>query len=158
MADDNLHLTNYKTSKQMTAAKILRIAVIAEIALVPVYYFVNTWASRLLPSEALTVEENQVIPLLDFATMTPGGIAMIAAGVLFVVIGIASIVGLLKLRRWGAWLYLISHLLSLPVPFLTGFVVLHPMHQMLDVICFFIPGFIIALAFFSDAIPKKERL
>lgn len=138
----------------MTAATILRIAVIAEIALFPVYYFMSCRADRQLPAEVLALEEQQAIPLADFVSMTPGAIALIAAVVIISAV-IASIIGLLKLRRWGAWLYLVTTLLALPVPFLCGFVVLHPIHQMLDSICLFLPGFIIGLSFFSDAIPKK---
>jgi hypothetical protein len=59
------------------------------------------------------------------------------------------------LKRWGAWLYLITTFSVLPIYFMFGFDVRHPIDQIFDDIYRSIPGLIIGLAFFSDAIPKR---
>jgi len=83
-------------------------------------------------------------------------IAFIVGGLAMFVAWIASIIGLLKLKRWGAWLYLFTTFSALPIHFMTGFDVRHPIDLIFDDIYRFIPGLIIGLAFFSDAIPKRD--
>lgn len=144
----------------MNAAKILKSAVIVEIALIPVSIAVSYWAGSFLPKEVLTLEENQtnfftsIITESDFINF--GAIALIAYA--FVLLGawIASIIGLLKLKRWGSWLYLCTIFLGLPIYFTTGFDVTHPIEQVNFNICGMLTGIIIGLAFFSNAIPRKD--
>jgi urea transporter len=142
----------------MKAAKILRLAVIAELTLIPIGIAVSYWADSLLPREIITLEENHTTA---FSVIEAGGAGMTAftAASLLLLFGsyIASVIGLLLLKRWGAWLYLFGAILSLPLHLLTGFEVLHPVDLIFDGICQFTPGFIIALAFFTDAIPKRDR-
>jgi urea transporter len=139
----------------MNPSKILRIAVIAEIALIPVGIAVSFWADTFLPSDVVTLEENQNTAFTDLDSIGPGMMAFILAGLAISGAWIASIIGLLKLKRWGAWLYLFTAFLALPIYFMTGFEVNHPIDQIFYDIFRFIPGFIIGLAFFSGAIPKK---
>ena len=140
----------------MHPSKLLRIAIIAEIALIPVGAAVSFWADSFLPSDVLTLEENQKIAFTDIETIGPGMIVFMVAAPAMFGAWIASIIGLLKLRRWGAWLYLVTTFLALPIYFMTGFDVRHPVDQVFDDIYRFITGFIIGLAFFSGAIPKKD--
>jgi urea transporter len=140
----------------MNPSKILRIAVIAEIALIPVGVAVSFWADSFLPNDVITLEENQKSAFTDIESIGPGMIAFIVVALAMFGAWIASIIGLLKLRRWGAWLYLVTTFASLPIYFMTGFDVRHPIDQVFDDIYRFIPGFIIGLAFFSSAIPKKD--
>ena len=139
----------------MSPSKILRIAVIAEIALIPVGVAVSFWADSFLPSDIVTLEENQNIAFTDIDSFGPGMIALMVAFLAISFAWIASIIGLLKLKRWGAWLYLFTAFLALPIYFMTGFEVCHPIDQIFYDIFRFIPGFIIGLAFFSGAIPKE---
>ena len=143
-------------AEEMKPATILRLAVIAEIALIPLGIAVSFWADSFLPKDVIALEENQTSAFTDIQSMGPGMIALMVGG--FVLLGawIASIIGLLKLKRWGAWLYLFSTFLTLPVYFMTGFEVRHSIDQIFDDIFRFIPGLIIGLAFFSNAIPKKS--
>ena len=140
----------------MNAAKILRLAVIAEIALIPVGVGVSIWADSFLPKDALTLAESQPNIFTDIQSIGPGMIAVMAGSLAMCGAWIASIIGLLKLKRWGAWLYLFTTLLALPLYFMFGFDVRHPIDQIFDDIYRFIPGLIIGLAFFSDAIPRKD--
>ncbi|MBC8126817.1 MAG: hypothetical protein H8M99_06700 [Gloeobacteraceae cyanobacterium ES-bin-144] len=139
----------------MKAATMLRLAVIAEIALIPLGIAVSFWADGFLPKDVIALEENQTSAFTDIQSMGPGMIALIVCGLALLGAWIASIVGLLKLKRWGAWLYLFSTFLVLPAYLMTGFEVRHSIVQIFDNIFRFIPRFIIGLAFFSDAIPKK---
>ena len=139
----------------MTPSKILRIAVIAEIALIPVGFGVSFWADSFLPSDVVTLEENQNTAFTDFDSIGPRMIAFLVAALAISGAWIASIIGLLKLKRWGAWLYLCTAFLGLPIYFMAGFTVWHPIHQIFYDILRLIPGFIIGLAFFSGAIPKE---
>lgn len=138
----------------MNPSKILRIALIAEIALVPVGVAFSFWADGFLPGEVLALEENQKSAIVDFES--PVLIVFIVAAVALFCAWMAAVVGLFQQRRWGAWLYLFSTFGALPVYFMTGFDVRHPIDQVFDDVFRFIPGFIIGLAFFSGAIPKKD--
>jgi hypothetical protein len=140
----------------MNPSKLLRIAVITEIALIPVGVAISFWADSFLPGDVLTLEENQKVAFTDIETIGLGMIAFMTAALAIFGAWIASIIGLLKLRRWGAWLYLVTTFLALPIYFMTGFDVRHPVDQVFDDIYRFIPGFIIGLAFFSGAIPKRD--
>jgi len=140
----------------MNPSKILRIAIIAEIALIPIGVAVSFWAESSLPSDVITLEENQTSAFSEIESIGPGMIAFMAVALVMVGGWIAAIIGLLKLKRWGAWLYLFTTLLALPIYFMTGFDVRHPIDQVFDDIYRFIPGFIIGLAFFSGAIPNQE--
>jgi hypothetical protein len=103
----------------------------------------------------LTIEENQPNAFTDIHSFSLSMIAFMLAGLAMFGAWIASIIGLLKLRRWGAWLYLFSTFLALPIYFMTGIDVRHPIDRIFDDIYHFIPGMIIGLAFFSNAIPKN---
>ena len=140
----------------MKAAKILRLAVIADIALIPVGVGVSIWADSLLPKDALPLEESQSNIFTDIQSMGPGMIVSMVGSLVMFGAWIASITGLLKLKRWGAWLYLFTTFLALPLYFMFGFDVRHPIDRIFDDIYGFLPGLIIGLAFFSDAIPRKD--
>ncbi len=142
----------------MNAAKILRFAVIAEIVLILVAIPVSYWADRLLPDEVLALEQNQSNAFAGIDSISFGMRIVLAFGALVALgVWIASITGLLMLKRWGAWLYLITVFLALPAYFIMGFDVLHPIDHVLGDLLRLFPGFIIGLAFFSDAIPKKDN-
>ena len=143
----------------MNPSKILRIAVIAEILLIPVGVAISFWADSFLPNDVITLEENQksaVTEITDIHSIGLGMIAFMVAGLAMFAAWIASIIGLLKLKRWGAWLYLFTAFLALPIYFISGFEVCHPIDQIFYDILRFLPGFIIGLAFFSGAIPKRD--
>jgi len=140
----------------MKASKVLRIAVVAEVALIPVGVAVSFWADSFLPKDFLTLEESQSNPFADVQSMGPGMISYLVASLIMFGAWIASMIGLLKLKRWAAWLYLLTTVLALPLYFMFGIDVRHPIDQIFDDIYRFIPGFIIVLAFFSDAIPQKN--
>jgi hypothetical protein len=140
----------------MNPSRLLRIAVIAEIALIPVGVALSFWADSFLPKDVLTFKESQANPFMDVLSGAPGMIALMVGVLAMCGAWIASIIGLLKLKRWGAWLYLFITLSALPMYYMTGFDIRHPIDQLFDDIYRVIPGFILGLAFFSDAIPRKD--
>jgi hypothetical protein len=140
----------------MKAATILRLAVIFELVLIPLSIGVSLWADGLLPNEVIAFEENQTSVFTDINPSDLGMIALVVGGLVLVGAAIASVIGLLKLKRWGAWLYLFCTISTLPIYFMTGFEIRHPIDQIFDGICLSLPGFIIGLAFFSDALPKRD--
>lgn len=143
-------------AEEMRAAKFLRLAVILELALIPVGVGFSFAADSFLPPEVLELEEKQWEDFMDFSNIGMGLILWIVFTAVMFAAWIASIIGLLKLQRWGAWLYLASTILVLPLYFMMGFDVRHPIDIVFDDLYRFIPGFVIGLAFFSDAIPKPN--
>ena len=139
----------------MNAAKVLRIAVVAELVLIPLYVGVSIWTERLLPPDLLAIAENQQDYFTEFDPAHPVGWALIAGMMVGAGLYIASIVGLLMLKRWGAWLYLLGIVVLSPAYFLTSFEIVHPLTQMTEGIGGIVTGIVLGLAFFSDAIPKK---
>ncbi len=79
------------------------------------------------------------------------GFALVVLGV-----WIASVIGLLTLRRWGAWLYLAGAVLGIAYYITSGIEIMHPIELVADSIMGLLPGFILAMAFFSGAIPPKS--
>ncbi|MFT4547371.1 MAG: hypothetical protein ACI9MB_001317 [Verrucomicrobiales bacterium] len=151
-------MVSFRTSaEKMRSANLLRLAVILELALIPVGVVVSFAADRFLPAVVLELEEEQLGSFMDFSEITFGLILWVVFTAVMVGAWIASVIGLLKLRRWGAWLYLASTILTLPLHFMMGFDVRHPIDIVFDDLYRFIPGFVIGLAFFSDAIPKSNR-
>lgn len=140
----------------MKAATALRIAVIAEIVMMLVGVGVAFWIKDWLPPELLEFQQNQPDYLMDekVPPLIRGG--LIAALILVLGATLASIVGLLKLKPWGAWLYLLSVALLLPTYFGFGYAICHPIDQIYTEIYGIIQGMIIGLAFFSDAIPRNS--
>ncbi|RYZ89928.1 MAG: hypothetical protein EOP06_08580 [Proteobacteria bacterium] len=139
----------------MISTTALRTAVIVELFYVPISVAISYWTEDLLPEEALRLEENQESFFSNNKSFTPAVLAVSAY--CFAIIGMyfAAIIGLLRLRRWGAWLYLIAWIAALPVSFLFGFVVDHPIVEISQSLFCLLSGFILGLAFFSTAIPGK---
>jgi hypothetical protein len=82
----------------MTPSRILRIAVVAEIALIPVGIAVSFWAHTFLPSDIITLEESQNTAFTDFDSMGPGMIAFIVAALAITGAWIASIIGAIFIK------------------------------------------------------------
>ena len=139
----------------MIAANALRIAVTAWLVLMPLTLGITFWTEGQLPSELVDFRDSQqdhftiFDPILEIEWLMTGGV--------FITLGIwiGSVVGLLKMKRWGAWLYLLGIVVGLPLYFLSGFEIFHPLEQVVGDINNIVSGLILGLAFFSDAIPKK---
>ena len=101
-------------------------------------------------------KENQPDYLMDEKVSPLLRGALITGMVALLVTTLGAIIGLLKLKMWGAWLYLISIVLVLPLYFAFGYTINHPIVQIYTEIYGIIHGMIIGLAFFSDAIPRRN--
>jgi hypothetical protein len=67
---------------------------------------------------------------------------------------IVSTIGLLCLRRWAAWLYLITNVVGMLLMPLTGPTVEHAFADLFDELGIVMSGMVIALAFFTDSLKK----
>jgi hypothetical protein len=141
----------------MKAATALRAAAIAEIPLLLVGIGITVLMWDSLPPELAEYQENVKDPLTDEAGSLPvrGALAIY----LLATAGcwIAGLIGLMRLRTWGAWFYLISVVASLPSCFLFGYDISQPLEQAYYQACLMVSGGMLGLAFFSDALPWKSR-
>ena len=75
----------------------------------------------------------------------------------FLVANFVGSVGLYNLKKWGAWIYLGSGILILPLVPFTGPLVLHGIESAMYDITMIISGMIIALAFFTDTLNGNKN-
>jgi len=88
--------------------------------------------------------------------ITAGEFALLAAFIPLLVSIIVATAGLLCLQRWAAWLYLVTTVIgTLLMPF-TGPTVEHALADTIDEIGIIMSGMVIALAFFTDSLKKKD--
>lgn len=87
--------------------------------------------------------------------LTAREIMLFIAVVPLLVSMIVATVGLLCLRRWAAWLYLITNVVGTLLMTLTGPTVEHAFADALDEIGIVLSGMVIAIAFFTDSLIKK---
>lgn len=125
--------------------------------MIPLGIGVSLISDRFLPPEVLELEDKQFENFMDFTHIDARSVLLMIVGTVLFSVWVVSTIGLLKFRKWGAWLYLALNIFSLPFYFMGGFDVRHPGEVVFDDVYRFIPGFIIGLAFFSDAIPKSNR-
>jgi len=78
----------------MRAAKYLRLAVILELALIPVGVAISFAADSFLPPEALELEEKQLEGFMDFSEISVGLILWVVFTAVMFGAWIASIIGL----------------------------------------------------------------
>jgi len=90
--------------------------------------------------------------------MTTLEMATVPVFLLFLVSYVVATVGLFRLRRWAAWLYLISCIGVVILTPLTGPTVQHALAQVLNDIAGMLSGMVIALAFFTDSLKEKDEL
>jgi hypothetical protein len=69
----------------------------------------------------------------------------------------AALVGLLRLRRWAAWLFLISLVSGYAYMALTGPTVAHGVASAINGLSAVLSGMVLALAFFSEALKPDLR-
>jgi cell division protein FtsW (lipid II flippase) len=136
----------------MKVSSVLRLCVVGELILVVLGLVLSSWLENRLPP-----------PLRDWLAAEAEREATVIEQCLFPVLGLVLVlslvasIGLLFLRRWAAWLYLISlGLGSMLFPF-TGPTVEHPIPDALDDLSLVCAGLILGLAFFTDALVRSAN-
>lgn len=136
----------------MRVSTVLRICVLSEWVLVGISITLSLFLESHLPpplQEWLTTEAEQ--------DSQPYEAFLLAGGFLLLLFALAGSVGLLFLKRWGAWLYLLSLVIGyLLFPFF-GPTVEHGLADAVDELTVMLSGLILGLAFFSDALPAKQK-
>jgi hypothetical protein len=79
------------------------------------------------------------------------------AGALVFFSWVAALVGLLRLKRWAAWLFLFSLVSGYAYVALTGPTVAHGVASAIDGVSAVLSGMVLALAFFSNALRPDLR-
>lgn len=90
------------------------------------------------------------------ADITIGDIAFVALAIPLLISAVVATVGLFCLRRWAAWLYLITTVLGMLLTPFTGPVVEHPLADMFDEFGIIMIGMVLALTFFTDSLKKNS--
>jgi len=91
----------------------------------------------------------------DMGDSTTGELVLLAISLSLLVAMIVATAGLFCLRRWAAWLYLISFVLGIVIMALSGPNVEHAIASAFDDIGTALSGIVIALAFFTDSLKKS---
>lgn len=136
----------------MRVSTVLRICVLSEWVLVGISITLSLFLESHLPTplqEWLTTEAEQ--------DLQPYEAFLLGGGFLLLLFALAGSVGLLFLKRWGAWLYLLSLVIGyLLFPFM-GPTVEHGLADAVDELSVMLSGLVLGLAFFSDALPGKRQ-
>jgi hypothetical protein len=136
--------------QNMNNRRVLRICVVLEWVVVIVGVGLAFVLEGSLPDPLkawLKAEEERGLGQSDYA--------LLCGGVLALVMAILSSVGLLCLRRWASWLYLLAVVLGCLTSLFGGPVVQHVIPDVVDEIAVTISGLILGLAFFSDALRPR---
>ena len=135
----------------MRSSTVLRICVVLEWAFVGVAVALSFLLESSLPA-----------PLRDWlaadaeADLAPHEAALLVAMILAMVCVLVGSIGLLFLKRWAAWLYLISVIIGYALfPFM-GPSVAHGVADVVGDLATLLSGLIIGLAFFSDALRVRN--
>lgn len=141
----------------MTAATALKAAAIAEIPLVLLGMGLTWNLPDSMPPELAEYSEKQFTWLIsgNLSAWVKG--AVLGYALVMSVCYIGGLIGLVRLRTWGALFYLCAVLLSMPGYFLFGYEILHPAEQIHIYVLTLVSGAILGLAFFSDALPWKNN-
>ena len=75
----------------------------------------------------------------------------------FLVVNFVGSIGLYNLKKWGAWIYIGSLVLSLALTPFTGPIVVHGIASAMYDVAVIITGMIIALAFFTDVLSGNKN-
>ena len=129
----------------MTSARILRFAVIAELPLIAISVACSFALEESLPAE-----------LQVWATNAPEEASWMLIAFYVALLGpmFTGFVGLIMLKRWARWPYLISTLIAHAPIF--GPSVQHEIAASFHELATLISGVVIALCFFTDALQKIQ--
>ncbi len=93
----------------------------------------------------------------DSGQVSASGILLNTMGAAVVVGGAVASIGLFRLRRWAAWLFLISLVLGYGLMPFTGPVVSHGLSGALSGLFAVVSGMVLSLALFTDALGRNTR-
>ena len=130
----------------MNKTTVFRLLIVLDIVgcfLLIAFVFLD---EKLLPAELVNLTDEYYSSVPDAITVLSGGIGCVA-----LLLIIASWIGLLMLKKWGAWFYLASHLLLI-ISTLFGPQIMSGIFYTLDSSWTMLSGIILGMAFFSDVL------
>ncbi len=131
----------------MNKSQILRFLVVLEWIYIIAAVVLSSTLENQLPLELKAWLDMQIeaeISTFDIVVLVVGLPALVAS--------IAGSIGLFLLKKWGAWTFLISGIISYALFPFAGPTVEHAVADMIDEFSVITAGMIIALAFFTDTL------
>ena len=135
----------------MKISIVLRILLGLEWILTILYLILTHMLKAYLPPELIT--------WLDGAAtrgLTPEIWIIVCLGIPLIGLSIVATVGLFRLKRWGAWLYLSTAIVGSVLWSIGPPIVSHAINNSLSQIAGLISGTIIGISFFSDVLKNKS--
>jgi hypothetical protein len=135
----------------MTRSSIFRLLVVLEIFTIPVLITLVFLDDRLLPTELAEWRYQD-----DDTSFEAGHIVQMTMGLFYMMLLLPSYIGLLMLKKWGSWIFLIAVLFSLVASLFSPVVMSGPTYS-INSISFSIQGIILGMAFFSDVLDRPPE-
>jgi hypothetical protein len=137
----------------MRASTALRIALMGEIVLAVIAIALSLLLSSTLPPELQAWLERETEPGLSAREIAAYGGYVVALA-----LWVGGLVGLLMLRRWGAWLYLAATTVGyLSIIVHAEPVVEVPVADIVAELATILCGVVLGLSFFSDALKPAAK-
>ena len=134
----------------MKSSTVLRWCVILEMAVTLAAIFVAFVPDFALPEPLSIWQDAQT-------EVSVGDFIFLFLYVQLIIPWLVAVIGLLFLRRWAAWLYLIIFFLTTLCGPFTGPTVEHALVTSLSHVASVFSGMVIALAFFTDSLKRGNR-
>lgn len=134
----------------MKSSSILRWCVILEMAVALAAIFVAFVPDFALPESLLAWQDTQ-------AELSVNEVIFLLLYIQLIVPWLVAVIGLLCLRRWAAWLYLVVFLLTTAFSPFTGPTVEPALVTTLSYVASVFSGMVIALAFFTDSLKRINK-
>jgi len=135
----------------MTTPQPFRALVILEWLFIIAWIILSTMLEKQLPIELKQWIEIESESSTNDAIILFGGLPLLVAS-------IVGSIGLYRLRKWGAWTYLISIILGYALYPFAGPSVEHVVAELVGEIAVIISGMIVAIAFFTDVLNTKQSV
>ena len=133
----------------MTNPKYLRTLVILEWLFIIAGIILSTMLEKQLPVELRQWIEMESEFSTNDTVVLIGVLPILAASIL-------GSIGLYRLRKWGAWTYLMSMILGYALYPFAGPTVEHAFSGMVYEVSVIISGMIVAIAFFTDTLKSNH--
>jgi hypothetical protein len=134
----------------MDTVRVFRRLVTAELGLLVLYIGYSFFEPELPATIQSWLESDAAGPLSDSASVV--GLALIAV---FLLLYIASLVGLLALQSWARAAYLLLTLFGVVLTPFVGYNVLSPVAALLDTLAYLLNGAVAAMLLFVPAVRER---
>ena len=136
----------------MKTSSILRVLLVLEWIVIITGVVLSCIMAAYLPPELQAWLAGQAE-----ASVTMSDWLLLFLGVPLLIVMLVASIGLFMLRRWGAWLYVITTFLGTAIMPFTGPTVDHALADAVDETALILSGIVIGIAFFSNALKQEEQ-